>query len=117
MKIIGFYTILAVFLMIAACKKEESGLGTFQAKVYSVGSECGPPLIYFEEKDISAVERITEQKRLGQWVAYNLSNGVVREGQIITVTIRKVEEGYACTFMGPTYPHLFVIKFEVNRRL
>jgi hypothetical protein len=114
MKATVFYTFLAICLTISACKKEDLGVGTFQAKVISVSSGCGPPLIYFEEKDISAVERITDSYNgLKAWVAYNLNSSAIREGQTLTVTIRK-EEGNICIHPGPSYPHLFVIKFEVN---
>jgi len=110
MKNLIILSILTFGFLFLSCDKDEDELSKenfkFEATVLSVGMDCG-------ETFIISLKNIESSSELGDGIYYadNLGSEYKEQGLKIYLNCREPngDEVYACTTLGPTYPHLVVI--------
>lgn len=117
MKRTAILSILITVSFLTSCEKENDtgDLDNFQfeATVISKGLDCGEAFIISltnREKD-SSIEN-------GTYYADNLDSDFKVPGLKILLNCREPnsDELYACTMMGPTYPHMIVLDCIINEQ-
>jgi hypothetical protein len=105
--------ILVVSLSFVSCKKNDGFKDyPYEAEVLSKNSDCGFYAIKITN-GLDQVQRIVGKSvSEGIYIAKNLPDTLQSSGIIIILDIRKpnASELGACTFLGPTYNWLYVIK-------
>lgn len=102
---------LIMGVLFASCEKDEDKVASenfkFEATVLNRGSDCGEIFI-ISLKNIETGSDIDD----GIYYADNLDSEYKVQGLKIYLNCRepKDDEIYACTHMGPTYPHVFVTR-------
>ena len=109
MKQIAFLLILFSSSLMISCEKHDDEKGNdyqFEATVRNKGLDCGKTFI-IELKNISGNSEIAD----GIYYADNLDSEFKEPGLKIVLKCREPnnDEVYACTMMGPTYPHVIVV--------
>ncbi|PKP34796.1 MAG: hypothetical protein CVU00_05190 [Bacteroidetes bacterium HGW-Bacteroidetes-17] len=115
MKQIAFLLILFSTSLIISCEKQDDAKGNdfqFEATVRNKRLDCGETII-IELKNISGNSEIAD----GIYYADNLDSEFKEPGLKIELNCREHnnDEVYACTTMGPTYPHVIVIDSKTGQ--
>lgn len=106
-------SMLTFGVFFAGCEKDDDKVATekfkFEATVLGTGMDCGETFI-ISLKNLGANSDIED----GIYYADNLAPEHKVQGLQIYLNCRVPNDGefYACTTMGPGYPHVFVIKSE-----
>lgn len=106
--IILFILTFGVFL--TSCKKDDDKTTkenfNFEATVLGKGLDCGETFL-ISLKNLKSNSGLED----GIYYGYNLSSEYKEQGLKIYLNCREPNdnESYACTTLGPTYPHLIVI--------
>ena len=111
MKNLFILSLLLIGVFFASCEKDDDKLALenfkFEATVLSTGMDCGDTFI-ISLKNLESNSDIKD----GIYYADNLASAHKVQGLMLYLNCRVPNDGefYACTTMGPTYPHVFVIK-------
>ena len=103
---------LGVFLTVS-CEKQEPQVSDeyFKVTVLGKGFDCGNTfVIRFNEE----VAELPDSPVKNHYYADNLPEKHKIEGKNIEIQFRfpKEDEMYACTLMGPTYPHIYILEVK-----
>ncbi|MFZ7133390.1 MAG: hypothetical protein ACOWWR_13640 [Eubacteriales bacterium] len=110
MKKLIILSILTIGVFLAGCEKDDDEATKehfeFEATVIGKGQDCGETFI-ISLKNLVASSELED----GIYYADNLDSEYKEQGLKIYLNCREpnVDEIYACTTLGPTYPHLIVI--------
>ena len=98
--------VLLFFIVLINCDEDKVIDYQFEATVLGQGIDCGETYL-INLTNISGITEITG----GTYYADNLPSDLKIIGINIVLNCRlpNDEEVYACTDMGPSYPHVFVI--------
>ncbi len=116
-KVIFFLTVFFLFST-GSCEKEELENEWFNAEVLGMGIDCGDTfLINLMEGDREKIFQILKIERdawFPTYYAFNLPNEFKIEGLQVRVKFRRLtpDEDVPCTFMGPTFGHIWIKKIE-----
>ena len=109
MKKVAVLLSFGVFLTVSCAKKEPELLEFFKATVHGIGGDCRLLLIEFDEE----VPDLIKSPIPNVYYAHNIPEEYQISGKKIEVQLGqfpKDSEFFACTTMGPTYPHIYILK-------
>jgi hypothetical protein len=101
-----------------ACDKNDTNQKfPFEAKVLGRNTDCGLYAIQIT-KNLQNANVITGTNSNDVFIAKNLPSDLQVEGLSINLNIRKIQDSElgVCTAMGPSYPWIYVLEAEENKK-
>jgi hypothetical protein len=99
-----------IFMIIPACEEQETGYDYYHIEVMEIDMDCGLNLVKFhreEEKDILIA--VYPNAYYPVYCAQNLEEKYRIKGTRLIVFLNKdALKPVVCTFMGPTYSHVYI---------
>ncbi|HEX2958589.1 MAG TPA: hypothetical protein VHO70_17265 [Chitinispirillaceae bacterium] len=118
MRHLALILIFVLGISFDACDKNDTNQNfLFEAKVLGRNNDCGLYAIQIT-KNIQNANVITGTNSYDIFIAKNLPSDLQIEGLSISLNIRKIQDSELgiCTAMGPSYPWIYVLEAEENKK-